>query len=156
MEPKKMLAYPRRNLLCSHLHFAVSLGYPRMEPTEEMDYPGWNLLKSRTTSDGVHSWVIYMLLLPSCYPRMKPRAEMNCPGWNPLCSHLLAAVSIGLPPDGVHRGDGPLWMESRLKPRTAALDRRGICRTYCHSSFSNNMKPVYNNMRPFYKYTAIL
>ncbi len=82
--PRRCLAYPRRNLLCSHLHFAVSLGYPRMEPTEEMDYPGWNLLKSRTTSDGVRSWVTYMLLLPSCYPQRKPTVEMNCPGWNPL------------------------------------------------------------------------
>jgi hypothetical protein len=51
-----------------------------MEPSEEMSCLGWNPLKSWATSDG------------------------------PLCSHLHAAVSIRLPPDGVYRGDEPPWM----------------------------------------------
>jgi hypothetical protein len=86
-----------------------------------------------------------MLLLSLCHPRVEPTEEMRCLWWNPLlgylrrnplCSHLHAAVSIGLPPEG---RDGPPWMESRLKPRTAVMDGICICRTYCHSLFYNYM-----------------
>jgi hypothetical protein len=60
------------------------------------------------------------------------------------CSHLQAAVSTGLPADGAYREDGPSWMESRLRPRTAAMDGLGFCETYCHSSFYNSMRQFYN------------
>jgi hypothetical protein len=38
-----------------------------MEPTEEMGYPGWNLMKSRATLDEIHSAAIYMLQFPLGY-----------------------------------------------------------------------------------------
>jgi hypothetical protein len=90
------------------------VGYPRMEPTEEMGYPGWNLLKSRATSDGILTAAIY----------------------------IYTAVPLGYT-NGASRGDGLPWMESRLKPRTAAMDGKAICRIYCHISFYNNMWPFY-------------
>ncbi len=133
IEIKEMLACPRWNLPCRQLHAAVSLdyntydgvhtaaiymllfpvGYPQMEPTEEMGYRGWNLLKSRPTSDWILTAAIYMLIFPLCYPH------------------------------GASRGDGLPWMESRLKPRTAAMYGKGICRIYCDISFYNNMWPFY-------------
>ncbi len=48
------------------------------------DYPGWNLLKSWTPSDGVHTAVIYMLLLLLGYPLIEPTEEMEYLGWNLL------------------------------------------------------------------------
>ncbi len=71
MESKKMLSQRRWNLPCSHLHAALSIwgpfGYPWMEPTEEMGYPGRNLLKtglSRMEYVRVHPAAIYMLQFP--------------------------------------------------------------------------------------------
>jgi hypothetical protein len=55
--------------------------------------------------------------------------------WNPHWNYLHAAVSIDRSPDRVNRADGPPWKESRLKPRTAAMDRMGICKRCCHNSF---------------------
>jgi hypothetical protein len=112
-------------------------------------YPGWNLLKSWTTLDEVHTTVIYILLLPLGYPWMEPTEEVDYFGRNLLCSHLHAAVSIGLPADGAYRGDEPFWTESRLRPGTAAMDGMDFCGTYCNSSFYYNMWQFYNNMRPF-------
>ncbi len=45
-------------------------------------------------------------------PWIESTEELGYLGWSPHCSHLHAAVSIGLPPDGAHRGDELLWMES--------------------------------------------
>ncbi len=70
------------------------LGSHRMEPTEEMGYPGWNLLKSWATSDGLHSASIYMLLFPLGYPLMEPTEEISYTGWNLLKSWVAS--------DGIH------------------------------------------------------
>jgi hypothetical protein len=40
-------------------------------------YPGWNLLKSSATSDGIHSGAICMLLFPLGYFKMKYTEEMD-------------------------------------------------------------------------------
>jgi hypothetical protein len=77
---------------------------------------------------------------------MESTEELGYLGRNPLYSHLHAAVLIGLPPDGVSGGDGLPWLESRLKPKTAAMDRMGIWRTYFHNSFNNSMRPFCNTV----------
>jgi hypothetical protein len=43
---------------------------------------------------------------------MESIEELSYLGWNPPCSHLPAAVSIGLPPDEANRRDQLPWMES--------------------------------------------
>jgi hypothetical protein len=58
------------------------LGYPKKEPTEEIGYPGWNLLKRWATSDGNHSAAIYMLLFPLGYLPMESKQEIGHPGCN--------------------------------------------------------------------------
>jgi hypothetical protein len=93
-----------------------------MEPTEEMGYPRWNLLKS---------WLDYLGWNPHCnhihpasigLPLNGVYREIGCPGWNLLESwaasdgiHTVAIYMLlfllGCPQDGVHRGDGPSWME---------------------------------------------
>ncbi len=75
------------------IYMLLPLGFPWMEPTEEMDYLGWNLLK-----------------------------KQGYFGWNLPDSHLQAVVSIGLLADEAYREDGPLWIKPRLRPRTDAID----------------------------------
>ncbi len=68
---------------CSHLHAAVSIGLPQMEPAAVMGYPRWKLLKTwATTSDEIHTAVIYMLLLHIGLPPDGAKEEMGCLGWN--------------------------------------------------------------------------
>jgi hypothetical protein len=80
------------------------------------------------------------MLLPLVYPdgaHREDRPPWMAPTEKLGCNHL--------PPDGVFRRDrlpSLPWIESRLKPRSAAMDRIGICRRCCHSSFHNN----YNNV----------
>ncbi len=61
---------------------------------------------------------------------MESSEELGYLGLDPLCSHLHDAISIGLPPGRVYRSDGPRWMESRLKPRTVAMDEMGVYTIY--------------------------
>jgi hypothetical protein len=105
-----------------------------------MGCQGWNLLKIMATSDGVHHGVIFILLFPLLppdgahrgdeLPWMESSEELGYLGLDPLCSHLHDAISIGLPPGRVYRSDGPRWMESRLKPRTVAMDEMGVYTIY--------------------------
>jgi hypothetical protein len=88
-----------------------------------MGFQGWNLLKIMATSDGVHHGVIFILLFPLLPPAGAHRGdELPC--------DLHDAISIGLPPDRVYRSDGPRWIESRLKPRTVAMDEMGVYTIY--------------------------
>jgi hypothetical protein len=64
--------------------------------------------------------------------------------WNHTAAIYMLLFPLSCPPDGVYRGDGPPWMELRLKPRTAAMDGMGIYRRYCNILFNNNIWSFYN------------
>jgi hypothetical protein len=42
------------------------------------------------------------------------------------------------------------WMESRLKPRTAAMDRMGTWRRCCYSSFYDSIQSFYSIIRCYF------
>jgi hypothetical protein len=46
---------------------------------------------------------------------MEYTEKLGCLGRHSHHSHLHGVVSIGLPPDGAHRGHEPPWMESSEK-----------------------------------------
>jgi hypothetical protein len=73
---------------------------------------------------------------------MESVEKLGYPGWiHTAAAYVLhVAAYIGLSPDRSYRGDGPWWMESRLKPRTAAMDGIGIFRRYFHSTFCKNIQ----------------
>jgi hypothetical protein len=52
-----------------------------MESPEEKGYPGWNLLKSWATSDGIHNGVIYVLLFSSGYYQMESSVQTRWATW---------------------------------------------------------------------------
>jgi hypothetical protein len=54
--------------------------------------------------------------------------------------YMLPSVTIGQPVNGVYKVYGLPWMESRLKPRTAAMD--GLSNRYC-------LRLIYNDILSF-------
>jgi hypothetical protein len=54
-----------------------------MEPKEEIGHPGWNLLKSWSIPDKIHTAAIYVYATVSIgQSLMESSAEMGHPGWN--------------------------------------------------------------------------
>jgi hypothetical protein len=70
---------------------------------------------------------------------MEHTEEMSCSGIHSASMYMLQFPVGHLEMESIEEL-GPLWMESRLKPRTAAMDGMSICRPFCHCSFSNNMQ----------------
>jgi hypothetical protein len=136
---RKMLAYPRWNLSCSRLQASISIGLPSDRANRGDGYLGWNQLKSRATSDGVHTAVIFMLVFPLGYPQMEPTEEMSCLGWN--------LPKTWVTSDGIHSATTYIisrycatsrwslhmrWasldgIKTEMKTIAAAMDGMGIC-----------------------------
>jgi hypothetical protein len=54
-----------------------SLSYLPMKPTEEMGYPGWDLLNSWAISDGIHTAAVYMLLDTTGHLQMESKEKIS-------------------------------------------------------------------------------
>jgi hypothetical protein len=107
----EMLATPNRICPAAIYILLASFDYPRMECTENIYHTRWNLLKSWAFSDGIHT------------------SSSTCCRF-----YILSYLQCGASEEMGYPG-----MESRMKPRTAAIDEMGICRRYCHTSLYNNI-----------------
>jgi hypothetical protein len=75
---------------------------------------------------------------------MESTEELGFIGQNPFCSHIYAAVSVGLPLDGAHRVDWLPWMESTEE--LGYLRRNPLC-SHLYAAVSIGLLPKIESVK---------